>query len=357
MLILDRKIRVGILGATGIVGQKYLQLLQNHPWFEVTFLAASSSSAGKTYSQAVLGRWHMNSTISQNLAGLTVHMVTDLDQAERLCELVFSAVEMDKKAVQDLELAYAKKGLVVISNSSAHRWSNTVPMLIPEINIDHLDIISAQKKYYGFQKGCLIVKPNCSLQSYITPVYALIEAGFEVEKLLVTTMQAISGAGYPGVASLDIIDNLVPYILGEEEKTEQEPLKILGSVTNNTIQNYTGLTISAHCNRVAVTNGHTACVSLQFGKAKPSISEILSIWQNFRGSACDLDLPSAPSKPIVYMEEENRPQPKKDRDLQKGMAVSVGRLRECNLFDYRFVGLSHNTIRGAAGGGILNAEL
>jgi aspartate-semialdehyde dehydrogenase len=230
-------------------------------------------------------------------------------------------------------------------------------MLIPEINPEHLDIIPMQKKRHGWKKGFVVVKPNCSLQSYLTPVYALMKEGFEVKKMILSTMQAVSGAGYPGVASLDIVDNLIPYIPGEEEKSEKEPLKILGRIESGKFVNNDSIKISAHCNRVPIVDGHTACVSLEFGSEKPALEEILKIWKNFRALPQELDLPSAPRQPIIYNPENNRPQPRKDRDNDKAMAVTVGRLRQCNVFDIRFVGLSHNTIRGAAGGGILNAEL
>jgi len=350
---------VGILGATGMVGQKYIQLLQNHPLFQIKTLAASSRSSGKTYLEGVGDRWQMPTPIPQEIQNIKVLNVLDVDKVSHKLDLVFSAFEMpDKKQIQDLEIEYAKAGLAVFSNASAHRWSPKIPMLLPEINANHLDIISEQQKYYGFPKnGLIVVKPNCSLQSYLIPIFALNQAGFKVDKIILTTMQAVSGAGYPGVASLDVIDNLIPLIGGEEIKTEQEPLKILGRIVNGDFKNKSDLKISATCTRVPVSDGHTASVSLKFKNDKPSLKEIKRIWNDFKSVPQEMNLPFAPKKPIYYSEIKNRPQPKKDRNIDKAMAVTVGRLRECEVFDYKFVGLSHNTVRGAAGGGILNAEL
>jgi aspartate-semialdehyde dehydrogenase len=264
---------------------------------------------------------------------------------------------MGKDEIRALEEAYAAAGIPVVSNASAHRWTPDVPMLIAEVNPDHADIIPIQRKNRGWDQGFIVVKPNCSIQSYMTPIYALLKAGYEIPRLMVTTLQAVSGAGYPGVPSLDIIDNIVPYIGGEEEKSEQEPLKILGAVKGNAIESVSLPRISAFCNRVPVVDGHTACVNLEFGAKKPSVDEVKRIWASFTALPQELDLPTAPKRPIIVHEEANRPQPRKDRDADKAMAVSVGRIRPCNIFDLRFVGLSHNTVRGAAGGGILNAEL
>ncbi len=353
-----KKIKVGILGGTGMVGQNYIRLLENHPWFEVSYIAASENSKGMKYADAVKGRWHMSADIPSGVKDIVVEDVADVSRAVGKCQFVFSAFEVpDKNLIKETENKYAEAGIPVVSNASAHRWTSDVPMIIPEINHEHLELIPIQRKNHGWGKGFVLVKPNCSLQSYLTPVYALMYAGFEVKKLLITTMQAVSGAGYPGVPSLDIVDNLVPYIGGEEEKTEKEPLKVLGKIENGVCMNFDGLEISAHCNRVPVIDGHTACVSMLFGEKKPSKEEILKIWKEFKSLPQELDLPFAPAQPIIYREEENRPQPRKDRDADKAMAVSVGRLRECNVFDFKFVGLSHNTVRGAAGGGILNAEL
>lgn len=355
---MTKKIKVGILGGTGMVGQNYIRLLENHPWFEVSYIAASENSKGMTYADAVKGRWHMASDIPAGVKDIVVEDVADISHAVGKCQFVFSAFEVpDKNLIKETENNYAEAGIPVVSNASAHRWTHDVPMIIPEINHEHVEMIPIQRKNHGWEKGFVLVKPNCSLQSYITPIYALMKSGFEVKKLLITTMQAVSGAGYPGVPSLDIVDNLVPYIGGEEEKTEKEPLKVLGKMENGMCVNFDDLEISAHCNRVPVIDGHTACVSVLFGEKKPTKEEILKIWKEFKSVPQELDLPFAPAQPIIYREEENRPQPRKDRDADKAMAVSVGRLRECNVFDFKFVGLSHNTVRGAAGGGILNAEL
>ena len=351
------KTRVGVLGATGMVGQMYVRLLEDHPWFEVSYVAASPSSAGKRYSEAVEGRWHFGTEIPTNTRDLTVEDANDVQKALGRCAFVFSALEMDKAAIRALENRYAENDIPVVSNASAHRWTEDVPMLIPEINHHHVEIIPTQKKNHGWKKGFVVVKPNCSLQSYLTPIHALEKAGFKVRRLIVTMLQAVSGAGYPGVDMLDIDDNVLPFISGEEEKSEKEPLKILGNIENNRFVNNDSITISAHCNRVPVLDGHTACVSVEFGERKPSKEEIVKIWREFRSLPQELKLPSAPEQPIMYREEENRPQPRIDRDNDKGMEVTIGRLRRCNVLDFRFVGLSHNTIRGAAGGGILNAEL
>ena len=350
--------RVGIIGATGMVGQRYITLLQGHPWFKVTCVAASANSAGVSYSESVKGRWHMTEPIPKEIGALTVIDAANVDQIASACDFVFCAVEMpDKEKVKQLEESLATAGLPVISSGSAHRFTPDVPMLLPEINSDHTQMIDIQRKNRGWSKGFIAVKPNCSVQSFLTPIYALRQAGYEIDCLSVVTMQAISGAGYPGVPSLDVVDNLVPFIGGEEEKTETEPLKILGKIKKGKFVLADNLTITAACNRVPVSDGHTACVSMSFKKKKPSIEKILSIWNEFSSVPQKLKLPMAPKQAIIYLNEDNRPQPKKDRDSEQGMAVSVGRLRECPVFDYKFVGLSHNTIRGAAGGGILNAEL
>lgn len=352
------KISVGILGATGMVGQQYVHLLENHPWFQVVYVAASPSSAGKKYKDALKSGWIVAGDMPETVGELTVHDVADVAQAAKECKLVFSAFEMpDKDAIRKAEESYAAAGLAVISNASAHRHTEDVPMLIPEINSGHLAVIPLQQKKRGWKKGFIVVKPNCSIQSYIAPVHALMEKGYEISKLMVTTMQAVSGAGYPGVSSWDMIDNMVPFIGGEEEKTQFEPYKIWGDLKGGAFVPKKGIAISATCTRVPVSDGHTATVSMAFKGKKPSMEQIKKIWNDFRGEPQKLDLPFAPTQPIHYREEENRPQPKRDRDTDKGMAVTVGRLRECPVLDYRFVGLSHNTVRGAAGGGILNAEL
>jgi aspartate-semialdehyde dehydrogenase len=360
------KIPVGVLGATGMVGQQYIALLANHPWFEVRYVAASPRSAGKSYRQAVAGRWQAaagNGLSGERPWDLVVKDANDVSQALAAagagdCACVFSALEMGKDEIRALEERYAAAGFPVISSASAHRRTADVPMLIAEVNPGHTDIIPVQQKKRGWERGFIAVKPNCAVQSYTTPVYALIQAGYEVKRIIVSTLQAVSGAGYPGPSSLDMLDNVVPYIGGqEEEKSEWEPLKILGGIRDGAIVPAEGPAISAHCNRVPVVDGHTACVSLEFGSRKPEIDEIKRIWTEFRALPQELALPMAPERPIIVREEEDRPQPRKDRNADKGMAVSVGRIRPCAVFDVRFVGLSHNTIRGAAGGGILSAEL
>jgi len=357
------KIPVGILGATGMVGQNYITLLNNHPWFKVCYVAASPRSAGKKYEEAVAGRWQLAKTYAPHVGNLTVEDANDVSRAaaankKKKCAFVFSALEMGKEETRALEEAYAAADIPVISNASAHRWTPDVPVLIAEINPHHTDIIPVQQKARGWKKGFIAVKPNCSIQSYMLPLHALVQAGYLIKKIIVTTMQAVSGAGYPGVPSLDIIDNIVPYIGSEEEKSEKEPLKIFGNIINGTIQNAAMPKISATCNRVPLSDGHMACVSVDFGMKKPgSMDEIKSIWTAYRGVPQEENFPMAPMQPIIYREEENRPQPRKDRDLDKAMAVVIGRLRPCNVLDIRFTALSHNTVRGAAGGGILNAEL
>jgi aspartate-semialdehyde dehydrogenase len=354
---MDKKLKVGVIGATGMIGQNYLRLLSRHPWFEVVYLAASPNSAGKKYADAVAGRWHMKEDIPDEFRDVVVEDAGDVSKAVGKCRLVFSAVEMDKKAIMALEEDYAGRGFAVVSNNSAHRNTEDVPVMVPEINHSHLDIIPQQQKKRGWKQGFIVVKPNCSIQSFMLPLYALIKAGYPVDSMIVTTLQAVSGAGYPGPASIDMIDNVLPYISGEEEKSEVEPAKILGRIEGGRVVPDESIRISAHCNRVAVSDGHTACVSLKFSDKKPEIDEIIDIWRNFTSLPQELKLPSAPVPPIIYRDEIDRPQPRKDRDAGGGMAVTVGRLRECNVFDYRFVGLHHNTVRGAAGGSILTAEL
>ncbi|MDR2151023.1 MAG: aspartate-semialdehyde dehydrogenase [Spirochaetaceae bacterium] len=356
------RIPVGVLGATGMVGQQYLSLLAGHPWFAVRFVAASARSAGKSYRDAVAGRWHLGKSAEESVYSITVEDANDVSRAqaaaaEGRCVFVFSALEMGKDETRRLEEAYAACGIPVISNASAHRWTADVPMLIAEVNPHHTDIIQTQRAARGWKNGFIVVKPNCSIQSYVTPLHALLKAGYDLKRVIVSTLQAVSGAGYPGVSSFDIVDNVVPYISGEEEKSEQEPLKILGDIAEGVFVNRVEPLISAHCNRVPVLNGHTACVSLEFGTVKPSLDEVKKVWSEFTSIPQALKLPSAPQHPIIVREEPDRPQARFDRDADKAMAVSVGRIRPCPVFDIRFVGLHHNTIRGAAGGGILNAEL
>jgi aspartate-semialdehyde dehydrogenase len=347
------KLRVGVLGATGMVGQNYIALLNNHPWFTVTYLAASEKSAGKRYRDAVAGRWHMPTDIPATVETLMVYAIDDISTAATHCDFVFSA--LDSGVALAYEEKYAAADMPVVSNASSHRHTPDVPMLVAEINPDHAEMIPIQQKNRKWKRGFIVVKPNCSLQCYMTPLFAL-HREFKVTRTIITTMQAVSGAGHPGVSSYDIIDNIIPYIKGEEEKSEEEPKKILGSIEGNHFKYYQGIQISAHCNRVPTIDGHMACVSLEFER-KPTAARIIDIWRSFKALPQDLELPFAPKQPIIYREEVDRPQTRLDRDADKSMAVTVGRLRECRVFDFRFTTLSHNTIRGAAGGGILNAEL
>jgi len=354
---MSNKISVGVIGATGMVGQNYIRLLNDNPWFEVAYAAASPRSAGKRYREAVAGRWHMGTDLPSRVGGLVVEDAGNVHAALGKCSVIFSAVDMEKESVRKLEMEFAAKGFAVVSNNSAHRHTEDVPILIPEINHEHCDIVPAQQKHYGWSKGLIVVKPNCSIQSYMIPIHALMQKGFRVAKMIVTTLQGLSGAGYPGPSSLDMVDNIIPYIGGEEEKSENEPGKVFGKVTGGRIVPDGTLSISAHCTRVPVIDGHSACVSIQFAGARPSIDETKDAWRSYRSVPQELELPSAPRQPIIVRDEIDRPQPRKDRDAENGMAVVVGRLRPCKVFDYRFVGLSHNTVRGAAGGAILMAEL
>ncbi len=348
-----KKLRVGILGATGMVGQQYVHLLKEHPFFKLSFLAGSKKSAGKSYAEALTEKKRALNSISAHVLALPVHKIDEIATAKKQCDFVFSAI--NSETAKMYETLYAAAGMPVISSASFHRMDQDVPLLIPEINSEHLKIIPHQKKKRGWDNGFIIAKPNCSLQSYLIPLYPL-HLKFKIKKLIITTMQAVSGAGYLGVSFLDIIDNIIPYIGAEEEKSEVEPLKILGKVQKDKISLTEGISISAHCNRVPVTDGHTACVSVQFEK-KPTKEEVLKLWHEFKGMPQELSLPSAPLQPILYRKEKDRPQPKLDRNAESGMAITVGRLRECPVLDFRFVALSHNTLRGAAKGGMLNAEL
>jgi aspartate-semialdehyde dehydrogenase len=351
------KIPVGIIGATGMVGQQYVRLLQHHPWFEVVYLAASPKSAGKKYSDALSGRWHGEVDIPRQAGVMIVEDAIDAARAASRCRIVFSAVDMKKEEIAALEETYASRGLAVVSNNSAHRWTPDVPIIIPEINADHLECIELQRKVRHWAAGCIVVKSNCSIQSYMIPLFALIKAGYPVETMFVATLQALSGAGYPGPSAFDMVDNVIPFISGEEEKSEMEPLKILGIISESGVEKAEKPRICAHCNRVPVLHGHTACVSLGFSRKTPPLSEIESLWSSFKAQPQTLELPSAPKQPIVVRSEPNRPQPRIDRDAEQSMAVTVGRLRKCPILDIRFVGLHHNTVRGAAGGCVLTAEL
>lgn len=350
-----RKYRAAIIGATGMVGQRFSLLLANHPWFEVTALAASPASAGKKYRDAVAGRWAMTSPIPEKFADMTVFDAeADIEKISGMVDLVFCAVNMKKDEIRALEEKYAKAEVPVISNNSAHRFTPDVPMIIPEINPDHAEVIAAQRKRLGTKRGFIAVKSNCSLQSYVPALHPLKKFG--VSKVAVSTYQAISGAGKTFDRMPEILDNIIPYIGGEEEKSEREPLKIWGSVKGGEIALADSPVITAQCLRVPVSDGHTAAVFVSFDK-KPTKEEILQAWAEFAGEPQKLALPSAPKQFLHYFEENDRPQAKLDRNLENGMAVSVGRLREDILFDYKFVCLSHNTLRGAAGGAVLMAEL
>lgn len=349
-----KKLRAGVIGATGMVGQRFLTLLENHPYFDVTALAASARSAGKRYEDAVGERWKMKTPMPEKFKDMPVFDASEIEKIKELVDFVFCAVDMKKDEIKALEEAYAKAEIPVISNNSANRKVPDVPMLIPEINDAHLSVIENQKKRLGTKKGFIVVKPNCSIQSYVPMLTPLRKFG--VKEVIVTTYQAISGAGKTFREWPEMIDNVIPYIGGEEEKSEKEPLKIWGSVRDGEIVDCEDTVISTQCIRVPVTDGHTAAVFVKF-ENMPSKEEIIAEWKNFRGKPQELELPSAPKQFITYFEEDNRPQAALDRNLYGGMGVSAGRLREDTVYDYKFVGLSHNTLRGAAGGGVLNAEL
>ena len=353
-----RQYKVGVIGATGMVGQRFVALLHNHPWFRVTAVAASPRSAGKAYEEAVAGRWEMEIPIPEAIGALTVYCAArDLDEIVSQVDFVFSAVEMKKEEIFALEERYARAECPVVSNNSAHRHTPDVPMVVPELNAHHIQVIEAQRKRLGTKRGFITVKSNCSLQSYMPALYPL-HAKFGLEKALVCTYQSISGAGKTLETAPEIADNVIPYIGGEEEKSEQEPRKLWGEIRDGGIVNAENPTITSQCLRIPVSDGHLAAVfaSFQAGK-KPSIEEIKACWENFAGRAQVLELPSAPKQFLHYFEEENRPQTRLDRNLEQGMAISLGRLREDSQYDVKFICLSHNTLRGAAGGGVLMAEL
>lgn len=354
MTIMKSKIPVGILGATGMVGQRFISLLNNHPWFEVVCVAASPKSAGKKYREAVGDRWAMEESIPQKVKDLVVLEVEkDLDKIVGQTALVFSALDMEKEKIQEIENAFAGSGIVVVSNNSAHRFTPDVPMIMPEINPSHLALIKKQQQKRGWKRGFIVVKPNCSVQSYVPLLTPLLK--FEPKKVVVTTLQAVSGAGKTLRTWEEMQENVIPNIPGEEEKSEREPLKIWGKIQGERIVPTKDVDITATCIRVPVENGHMASVSVSFTK-KPTEKQILSAWKNFNPLK-NLDLPFSPVPFITVMEEENRPQTRLDRGLGKGMGISVGRLRKDRVLDFKFIGLSHNTIRGAAGGAILIAEL
>ncbi len=350
-----KKFNVGIIGATGMVGQRFATLLENHPWFDVKVLAASPRTAGKTYKEAVEKRWAMSTPIPEKMADLVIMNATeDVEKIASQVDFVFCAVDMNKDEIKALEEKYAKAECPVVSNNSAHRGTPDVPMLLPELNADHAKIIEAQRKRLGTKRGFISVKPNCSLQGYVPALFPL--SKFGIKDVLVCTYQAISGAGKTFDTWPEMVDNVIPFIGGEEQKSEQEPLKIWGKIEGDHIENATSPNFTAQCIRVPVSDGHMGAVFARF-ENKPSIEEIKEIWKNYKGRAQELDLPSAPKQFLNYFEEDNMPQTKLCRDLENGMAISIGRLREDTQYDYKFVCLSHNTLRGAAGGAVLMAEL
>lgn len=351
---MEKKLRVGILGATGMVGQRFISLLENHPWFEVVTVAASPRSAGKTYEEAVGGRWKMATPMPGNVKKLVVKNVNEVEAVAASVDFVFSAVDMTKEEIKAIEEAYAKTETPVISNNSAHRWTPDVPMVIPEINPEHFEVIAHQRQRLGTTRGFVAVKPNCSIQSYAPVLSAWKE--FEPYEVVASTYQAISGAGKNFEDWPEMVENIIPYIGGEEEKSEQEPLRLWGKVEDGRIVKASGPVITCTCIRVPVLYGHTAAVYVKFRK-KPTKEQLIEKIVSYRGLPQEYDLPSAPKQFIRYLEEDNRPQVTLDVDFEHGMGISIGRLREDTVYDYKFVGLSHNTIRGAAGGGVLTAEL
>ena len=352
------KLRVGILGGTGMVGQRFISLLENHPWFEVTTIAASPRSAGKTYEEAIGGRWKMTTPMPEAVKKIIVQDVSDVKNVASSVDFVFSAVDMTKDEIKKIEEEYAKTETPVVSNNSAHRWTPDVPMVVPELNPEHLEVIESQKKRLGTTRGFIAVKPNCSIQSYTPALHALKKAGYEPKTVVATTYQAISGAGKNFKDWPEMEHNIIPFIGGEEEKSEQEPLRIWGHIENGEIVKAEGPVITTQCIRVPVLDGHTAAVFVTFEEGKkPSKEEIIKVWREYSGVPQELKLPSAPEHFIQYLEDDNRPQVALDVNYENGFGVSMGRLREDTVFDYKFVGLSHNTVRGAAGGAVLTAEL
>lgn len=351
---MEKKLKVGILGATGMVGQRFISLLENHPWYEVVTVAASPRSAGKTYEEAVGGRWKMTTPMPEGVKNLIVKNVNDVNEVAATVDFVFSAVDMTKDEIRAIEEAYAKAETPVVSNNSAHRWTPDVPMVIPEVNPEHFAVIEHQKKRLKTERGFIAVKPNCSIQSYAPVLSAWKE--FEPYEVVATTYQAISGAGKTFKDWPEMVENVIPYIGGEEEKSEQEPLRIWGTIENGEIVKAKEPVITCQCVRVPVLNGHTAAVFVKFRK-KPTKEELIERMISFRGLPQEYELPSAPKQFIQYLSDDNRPQVSLDVDFERGMGISVGRLREDTVYDWKFIGLSHNTVRGAAGGAILCAEL
>ena len=352
---MDKKLKVGILGGTGMVGQRFISLLENHPWFEVVAIAASPRSAGKKYEEAIGGRWKMTTPMPEAVKNIIVEDVSNVEEVASKVDFVFSAVDMSKDEIKKIEEEYAKTETPVVSNNSAHRWTPDVPMVVPELNPEHLEVIESQKKRLGTTRGFIAVKPNCSIQSYTPALHALKKAGYEPKTVVA---QAISGAGKTFKDWPEMEGNIIPFIGGEEEKSEQEPLRIWGHIENGEIVKADGPVITTQCIRVPVLNGHTAAVFVTFEEGKkPSKEEIIRVWREYSGVPQELKLPSAPEHFIQYLEDDNRPQVSMDVDYENGFGVSMGRLREDTVFDYKFVGLSHNTVRGAAGGAVLTAEL
>ena len=350
---MEQKLRVGILGATGMVGQRFIALLEDHPWFEVVVVAASPRSAGKTYEEAVGGRWKMTTPMPEGVKNLIVMNVNEVEKVASCVDFVFSAVDMSKDEIRAIEEAYAKTETPVVSNNSAHRWTPDVPMVVPEINPEHFEVIRFQKERLGTTRGFIAVKPNCSIQSYAPVLTAWKE--FEPYEVVATTYQAISGAGKTFKDWPEMVENIIPYIGGEEEKSEKEPLRLWGEIKDGVIVPAEEPKITCQCIRVPVLNGHTAAVFVKFRK-KPTKEQLIEKLESYRGVPQELDLPSAPKQFIRYMQEDDRPQVQLDVDYENGMGVSIGRIREDSIYDFKFVGLSHNTVRGAAGGAILCAE-
>jgi len=351
---MSEKLRVGILGGTGMVGQRFISLLEDHPWFEVAVIAASPRSAGKTYEEAVGGRWKMKTPMPEKVKHIVVMNVNEVEKVAAGVDFVFSAVDMSKDEIKAIEEAYAKTETPVVSNNSAHRWTPDVPMVVPEINTEHFEVIEAQRKRLGTARGFVAVKPNCSIQSYAPVLTAWME--YEPYEVVATTYQAISGAGKTFQDWPEMVENVIPYIGGEEEKSEKEPLRIWGKVEGGVIVPAESPVITCQCVRVPVLDGHTAAVFVKFRK-KATKGQLIEKLRNFSGEPQKLELPSAPKQFIQYLEEDNRPQVKLDVDFEKGMGISVGRLREDSVYDWKFIGLSHNTVRGAAGGAVLCAEM
>ena len=351
---MKEKLHVGILGGTGMVGQRFISLLENHPWFEVTTIAATPRSAGKTYEEAVGGRWKMKTPMPEKVKNIVVMSVNEVEKVASEVDFVFSAVDMGKEEIKAIEEAYAKTETPVVSNNSAHRWTPDVPMVVPEINTEHFEVIKDQRKRLGTERGFVAVKPNCSIQSYAPVLTAWME--YEPYEVVATTYQAISGAGKTFKDWPEMVENVIPYIGGEEEKSEKEPLRIWGKVEDGVIVPAESPVITCQCIRVPVLDGHTAAVFVKFRK-KPTREQLIEKLKNFTGEPQKLELPSAPKQFIQYLEEDNRPQVKLDVDYENGMGISVGRLREDSVYDWKFIGLSHNTVRGAAGGAVLCAEM